>query len=584
MFGLGIGVALNKAALAVGLRLLPEHYPGALPKEIRVATEKLGHAPFMTIRLPRKDGIADVLLCATNNSCAAIEEQLLGLVELRAKSRLLQAILHVFQGENYLAAFAFFDWVHAPAELDETTAVHFNGKPGAPPEHHIYYPVFDLCGGNTTPAERGNSLEAMLEAYLQIGGNEPQRLQFIDAIGFAVIRHCGMIEAYRTGLNYLDRLESAGFRNLHFNACRRVLELRERGLPVPPHLEKFAGPDRGYLTKVTCTQPYSEFSVISGGEVLVCCGHLVPMSIGNLEKDVDVPSIWNSSNVRKIRESVVDGTFRYCNHLDCAVMNRNTLPQKDSPQIRNDPVMRAAIDHGQTDVDSIRLLYFGYDSSCNLSCPSCRREIIMEKDSAPRRKAIEEKIKPMLPKIESIFLNSCCEFLVSKPSRNLLLSINPETCPDLKIDLISNGTLFSEAEWAKFANAHSQIRTIRISMDAARPHTFETVRRGGRWPIFFENIKFIARLRSDRRIENLTFSFTYQLANFREMPEFIVLCEELGVDYARFEHLVQTDAMSDAEYAAAAVHEPSHPLYGEFLSIIQSPIFRRPTADCDFRF
>ena len=580
----GPSVALHRIAERLGLRLrqtLPD--PTALPRDISAAIESNGHAPFLVIRIPRCHDIPRVLICPTHKDLEAFEEQLSAFVELRAESRLLQALGYVLQGETYRAGFAFWDWVHAPAGLDETTQVYFECKLGPPPKSHAYYPIFDFCGGKTTRLERGIMLEGMFDAFQQIAGNEPQRFEFVLGLALAVIRHCGTTGEYAAGLAYLDQIERSETRYLHFDACRRALELRQHGHPVPPHLAKFVGPDSGYLNRVTCRVPFSEFSVVSGGEVFICCGHLVPLSIGNLEQD-EVAPIWNSNKARKIRGAVTDGTFRYCNHLGCAALTRGLLPQKSSPEIQNDAVMRAAVQQGKTEVEAIRWLYFGYDTSCNLSCPSCRREVLMEKQSVgvSKRKAIEEKIKPILPQIDRLFMNSCCEFLVSKPSRKLLQSIDPKVCPELKIDLISNGTLFSEAEWAKFANIHSQVRSIRISMDSARPATFEAVRRGGRWPIFFDNIKFIARMRFERRIESLTFSFAYQFANFREMPEFILLCEELRVDWATFEHLVKTEAMTDAEYAERAVHELRHPLYQEFQMLVKNPNFRRPMVVCDF--
>ena len=57
---------------------------------------------------------------------------------------------------------------------------------------------------------------------------------------------------------------------------------------------------------------------------------------------------------------------------------------------------------------------------------------------------------PLLPSLKILHINPAGELFVSRPSRKLLELITDERCPDLVLDIISNGTLFSEGEWNKF--------------------------------------------------------------------------------------------------------------------------------------
>ena len=104
-------------------------------------------------------------------------------------------------------------------------------------------------------------------------------------------------------------------------------------------------------------------------------------------------------------------------------------------------------------------------------------------------------MRPLLPTLRVLNLNPAGELFGSRPSRKLLGLINEERCPDLLLDIISNGTLFSEEEWNKFPGIHGKIRSVRISTDAACKETFETLRRLGKYDVFCANMRFLRGLR-----------------------------------------------------------------------------------------
>ena len=311
---------------------------------------------------------------------------------------------------------------------------------------------------------------------------------------------------------------------------------------------------------------------------------LVPFPIGNIENE-SASQAMNSEQAVKIRASVLDGSFRYCNPTRCQKMIRNALPSKTDPELIKDPVLGRAVIENNPSIHEVRELSFGYDASCNLSCPSCRREVIIDthKQSQHRSQQIIVNISPLLPKLRLLYINVSGEFLFSRPSREILRSIDQDFCPKLSIDLISNGTLFSEAEWQKFSNIHGLVRHIRISTDAARKETFEFVRRGGKWDRFVGNLKFIGELRRRREIKSFMLAFAYQIANFREMPAFVELAKEVGADEVSFEPLLPHVSMSNAEYTARAVHLFAHPDRAEFLEVLKHPNLSDSRVHADWR-
>jgi MoaA/NifB/PqqE/SkfB family radical SAM enzyme len=261
-------------------------------------------------------------------------------------------------------------------------------------------------------------------------------------------------------------------------------------------------------------------------------------------------------------------------------MMNGHLPTRESS--RNERANQA-IARGDFRIDGVDRLVFALDRSCNLSCPSCRTHRIADKasESVEKVRAVKEKLLPLLPGLRLLHINPAGELFASRPSRMLLELINDENCPDLIIDIMSNGTLFNEKEWMKFPGIHDKVRSVRISIDAARKETFEKLRRPAKYEAFIENIRFLAGLRASGRIKVLLFSFTYQIDNFREMRDFVTFGESMNADYVQFERL-QNLAFTQEDYEQKAVHHSHHPFHGDFIAEISDPIFRSECVYHDF--
>jgi MoaA/NifB/PqqE/SkfB family radical SAM enzyme len=346
---------------------------------------------------------------------------------------------------------------------------------------------------------------------------------------------------------------------------------------VPARLVKFIGVDNGYMRKFRCPEPFTRFDIGPNGDVSVCCGHWVHKQIGNFTRD-SIDSIVNSPSAIKIRDSIVDGSYKYCNHLECRPMIQETLPIVNEDE--NFPKKSLPTQH------VIEQVLFAYDQSCNLSCPSCRREKIMEKTSEVEEKvkAVTEKLLPIMSSLNTLNINPAGELFASKASRRLLDHISDKTCPNLQIEIISNGTLFSELEWNKFPGIHNKIKSVRISIDAASKRTFESLRRLAVYEPFLENMHFLSRLRSEGIIPQLQFSFTYQLNNFREMEDFVLFGKDMGADLVVFERLQNLGAYSDEEYCRLAIHKPDHVDFLEFKSVIGNSLLHQPFVMNDFEY
>src|SRR6516165_745924 len=553
-------------------------YDQDLIEEIR----RIGFHPFILVRIDESNSPKrQFVICRTQNEAGEFVAHLAKNPHF-TESRLIRAIERALQLETYEAADLLFGWVYEPAPpVSEIAYVGITDRAACPLFYD--YPAFQLTKGQSRsdPRARIEQLHQVFEAYATAAGNDALRFAIMEAFAFGLSRALGHGGSYGDALAVVERALEVRPYSIHLKAAKHALGLRLAGSNVPSRLGKFIGADNGYLKQFVCPLPFERFDIGPNGDVLVCCGHWLPTTIGNFMND-PIDGVLNSARAQKIRESVTDGSYKYCNHLECGAMAQDTLPTRDE---LDRPRTREAVARGNWRLDGVDQVMFAFDQSCNLSCPSCRTHRIVEKlsESTEKARAVEEKLLPLLPKIRTLFINPAGELFASKPSRKLLELINDERCPDLKLDIISNGTLFSEEEWNKFPGIHRKVQSVRISTDAACRETFEKLRRLAKYDSFLGNVRFLRDLRAAGTIPPLKFSFTYQLDNFQEMRAFVEFCASINADFAIFERL-QNIAFTHEEYRRKAVHYSDHPLYGEFIEVIKDPIFRTKQVWHDFDY
>ncbi len=75
---------------------------------------------------------------------------------------------------------------------------------------------------------------------------------------------------------------------------------------------------------------------------------------------------------KRIRKSVIDGTYKFCSRRYCGQITNHQLSSRQDPEVR--ATLAAFSD--DTAPGPIRVA-LSHDRSCNLSCPSCRTERIV---------------------------------------------------------------------------------------------------------------------------------------------------------------------------------------------------------------
>lgn len=316
-----------------------------------------------------------------------------------------------------------------------------------------------------------------------------------------------------------------------------------------------------------CTRPFTDAEFHLNGEVFVCCPSWLRKSIGNLQTD-SMEDIWKSESAKEIRDSILDGSYRFCDKNLCPFIQSNTLT--DLEKVPENTFKVKPLPHN---------IMLNYDQSCNLSCPSCRTEKIVHTPDKPAYKAIDQ----LTDNIYDVFIKNLGEGhlklnitgsgdpFASGVYKKLLEQIDGDKLPNLKIDLQTNGLLFTPHMWNKLSKIWKNIDRVYVSIDAATEETYVKVRRGGNWQTILDNMKFIWSLRKDKKFNWLQVNLVVQKTNYKEVPAFaklfIPLCDKIN-----FSLLTDWSTWPPHVYHDQLVWNENHPEYGTFLKVLSDDI------------
>lgn len=251
-----------------------------------------------------------------------------------------------------------------------------------------------------------------------------------------------------------------------------------------------------------CTAPSQTVIVDFTENCLVCVwDSLLPVSVGNVMEFNSLDEVWNSPIAKLIQQDIADKKFTWCAVEHCGIRKHDN-------------------------VRSYAILYINIDESCNLHCPSCRRNPIMH-TSGPeveRKQLVVERIMAWLDAYTDpieVIISGNGDALASQILRPLFKGFVPKHKQTLT--LFTNGLLIK-----KQLNNNPVLKSIgkiMISVDAASPDTYHKIRLGGNWDVLQESFEF---LKEQGLASITTLFFIVQRTNYREVPAFIDMCHNFG--------------------------------------------------------
>ena len=270
--------------------------------------------------------------------------------------------------------------------------------------------------------------------------------------------------------------------------------------------------------------------------------------LGNLSEHT-FAELWHGEKANTFRESLLDGSYRFCNPAKC-------------PHCANENLEDHLVDYYVQEFPYYINLCYQLD--CNYACKFCRNEIIINKCDYEK---IENEIKALLPHAKCIGMNGAGEIFCSQSIISLIQNTEFDKGTDFLIE--SNGSLFNEKNWDKISKLGKHNLSVAITVHSFIEQTYQYLS-GTKLPVrnIIDNLKFISSLR-DKGIVN-----SFEIAT--------VVCERnfsldnFSMDTIRLRFFEPYGVMDKVTEWFYDVRNPYHPYHDEFIEVMKNPIFENP--------
>lgn len=306
--------------------------------------------------------------------------------------------------------------------------------------------------------------------------------------------------------------------------------------------------------------PFLTIEVGYTGEVGLCgCSTWLPTKVGNLFDD-SIQNILANARSQAIRASIADGSYIYCDELACGPISNGML---DSPGPIL-PEIQPLLDDPSKFIMP-REIFMAGDRTCNLSCPSCRTGVLKNSEETINDNIrIGEILRQNLFSIPTqdpirLHVSISGEIFASSLLMSFVQGIRSHDFPNIKLEIQTNG-LLAQRNWHRLGDMQNHVQVVTMTIDAARPHTYEKLRRGGTWEDCQQSLHWLSKKCHDDNI-NLHLRMVVQKDNFSEMMEFYEQAHNFGADRIEYARLVDWNTYSPREFQKRDVFDSSHPDY-----------------------
>ncbi|QSZ41229.1 hypothetical protein GJV85_03570 [Sulfurimonas aquatica] len=321
-----------------------------------------------------------------------------------------------------------------------------------------------------------------------------------------------------------------------------------------------------------CSRPWTHMYVGPDGVVKNCSWIKFPEgNLGNLV-DSSVEELWNGDMIKNIRDSIEDGSYKYCDEESCPLLGNDSLPDLSSEELKN-AVKKDSLNNFPIEFN------MAYDYVCNHACPTCR-DTVFKSDKVYTNKIdkIENELLPYLDNAILIMASGNGDLFSSKSMLNMLGAAQPKN-KDCVILLETNGALI-ESKWDKIKHLEDyQIHAV-VTPNSYEEETY-TLLTGGiaSYQTTMDSLKFLAKLRLENKVSKIKLNMVVQDTNFREIPSFVDRSiNEFNADIVQLKPVLRWWRLSedDADYNRRNVRSPLHPSHKEFIDVINDPICKNP--------
>lgn len=353
----------------------------------------------------------------------------------------------------------------------------------------------------------------------------------------------------------------------------RVSDLRiDKGIELADENKQRQGHvyyDKEMKHGIRCNVPWETMGINANGQVFICMSpSWVPKFVGSILEAETIFDVLNTKIATDVRKEILLGRYFYCNEKLCTFFGN--LP-KDLYE--HSPRTAVALQPDTTDsfVNESKVtkipsnIVFDFDLTCNFKCPSCRTEVINTNKHhliRPINDRIVQKIKTLI--LDKLDHNVTIRWAGGEPFISASYLEIFDYIIENKIHQVSNiiQTNGSCLHLPVFKKLLPYIQELRISFDAATSETYQQIRVNGDWDKLINNVKYAKKLITENNLNTkLTADFVVQKDNYREIPQFVSLCKELGITRFNLQKMWNWGTWDLETFNDKNIYNPAHPEY-----------------------
>ena len=337
-------------------------------------------------------------------------------------------------------------------------------------------------------------------------------------------------------------------------------------------MQEFTHNNIDVLKQHVCLEPIYRMHIFNWTSAL-CCGHWNSVKMPDwrdrkTEKQLyTIKELWFHPTMEEFRQTVIkDKTYKYCNPNQCPY-----LGNPDMFMTKNDN--HEYIKKWENGEFFIPELCYDVDNSCQLKCPSCRHEVLYNKNLLNEFPAIQSMTHEILDlfdkgNIKYLNMNSTGDPFIS-PACVYLMDHVTGIKDFSELHLHTNGLKLTKRWWDTHERLHPLVRHLQLSLDAGDKESYEKVRLGGKWETIMENIEFIGKeLRKERDVD-VSVNIILQKDNYKSLPKFLEISHKWDF-HACISKINKWKHLSDEQFSEMAAWHPDHPEYPDFVNMIKS--------------
>lgn len=323
------------------------------------------------------------------------------------------------------------------------------------------------------------------------------------------------------------------------------------------------------LSNRICFEPFRTVSISIGGQVSMCgCAAWMPTFIGNIsDENLSIQDLLNTPLAQDIRQSILQGTYDYCDSEKCGVIANNqlidiqNLPPKQLQELHDPEYFLQPVD-----------IFIAGDLTCNLSCPSCRTHVIKPSDRQKESQKqlgqiLRQKVfsKPTDREIQ-VRLSSSGEIFSSVLLMEFISGLSLQDFPNLWLVIQTNG-LLAERNWHNLGELQNRVRNITVTIDATHPDTYEKLRRGGKWKDILAAMAWLKEKKKQNGM-TLTTRMVVQKDNYQQIEDFYNFSKSYDADLVEYSRILDLGTMSPETFETLDVFNSDHPEFNQARKMI----------------